>query len=34
MRQRYGALDSQLGGLQRTSSFLSQQLASLPKIGG
>lgn len=34
MRQRYGALDSQLGGLQRTSSFLSQQLASLPKFGG
>jgi len=34
MRQRYGALDSQLGGLQRTSSFLSQQLASLPRIGG
>jgi flagellar hook-associated protein 2 len=34
MRQRYGALDSQLGGLQRTSSFLSQQLGSLPKSGG
>jgi flagellar hook-associated protein 2 len=34
MRQRYGALDSQLGSLQRTSSFLSQQLGSLPKIGG
>jgi flagellar hook-associated protein 2 len=34
MRQRYGALDSQLGGLQRTSSFLSQQLASLPRFGG
>ncbi|OBP15411.1 flagellar cap protein [Rheinheimera sp. SA_1] len=34
MRQRYGALDSQLGSLQRTSSFLTSQLASLPRIGG
>ena len=33
MRQRYGALDSQLGKLQNTSAFLTTQLASLPKIG-
>jgi len=31
LRQRYGALDSQLGQLQGTSSMLSSQLASLPR---
>jgi flagellar hook-associated protein 2 len=32
MRQRYGALDTQLGQMQRTSSYLTAQLASLPKF--
>lgn len=32
LRQRYGALDSQLGQLQSTSSMLSSQLASLSSI--
>lgn len=31
LRQRYGALDTQLGQLQGTSSMLSSQLASLPR---
>ncbi len=31
MRQRYGALDTQLGQMNRTSSYLTAQLASLPK---
>lgn len=31
LRQRYGALDSQLGRLQGTSAMLSSQLASLPR---
>ncbi|KKL01566.1 flagellar cap protein [Rheinheimera mesophila] len=33
LRQRYGALDSTLGQLQSTSSYLVQQLANLPKFG-
>ncbi|MDZ7869453.1 MAG: flagellar filament capping protein FliD [Rheinheimera sp.] len=32
LRQRYGALDSQLGQLQSTSAMLSSQLASLSSI--
>jgi len=34
LRQLFGSLDSQLGQLQNTSSFLTSQLASLPKFGG
>lgn len=33
LRQRYGALDSTLGQLQSTSSYLVQQLANLPRFG-
>jgi flagellar hook-associated protein 2 len=33
LRQRYGALDSTLGQLQSTSSYLVQQLANLPRYG-
>lgn len=33
LRQRYGALDSTLGKLQSTSSYLVQQLANLPRYG-
>ena len=34
LRARFGALDALVAQLQNTSSFLTQQLASLPPIGG